>query len=65
MIVMPTFFPALDIAHSKKDKWIRSPSHFSFLIVFSSFRCCLSAKVIKGITPKIRMLCLVKLVTNL
>ena len=34
--VMPTFFQALDITHSQKDKWISSPSHFSL------FNCSLS-----------------------
>ena len=29
VIVMSTFFQALDIAHPQKDKWIFSPSHFS------------------------------------
>ena len=34
IVVMPTFFQALDLAQPKKDNWVSSPSnffHFSLL----------------------------------
>ena len=41
IVVMPTFFLALDIAQpKKKDKWISSPSNFfSFFTVKLLFKC--------------------------
>ena len=51
---MPTFFQAL--GKTKANGWLSSLSHFSS---FSPFSCCLSVVLIRGITPKIRMLCFV------
>ena len=54
VIVMPTFFQALDITHPTKDKWNSSPSHFSSFFTVELF-------LIKGITLKIHMLCFVSI----